>query len=375
VSSVSLWRNTPRKVAIAFLLAVFFVFTVIGFANDILAMGRVPPVRFVLVVILSGSFAVCYAVAGILLRRQFWKAFVPLFAVQYVLSGLLSNWFPDAPKPTPNPEMMERLHRRLTFDAMATTAAVCLGYAGFVYVSISEGKRYGEARAQMAVLESEMAAARHVQEVIVPSPRRAYSAYLVESIYKPAMQVGGDFFQILPIPAGGLLIVFGDVAGKGLPAAMLVSMLVGLIRATAEYTLEPQLMLLKLHERLVDRSDSGFCTALAAHFTEDGQVTIANAGQLSPYLDGQEVELAGALPLGISGGGLYEAMKLRLQPGSRLTFLSDGVVEAQNESGELFGFDRTKRISIESAGVIADAAALFGQSDDITVVTIERKKL
>jgi serine phosphatase RsbU (regulator of sigma subunit) len=194
----------------------------------------------------------------------------------------------------------------------------------------------------------------------------------VESVYQPAQQVGGDFFQILPVGDGGLLVVIGDVAGKGLPAAMLVSMLVGSIRATAEDTDNPVIMLRRLHDRLVGRAFGGFATALAARIAGDGHVTIANAGHLSPYLDGREIELAGALPLGVEGGGQYETASFELRRGSRLTFYSDGVVEAQNQKGELFGFDRAKAISAEPAAAIVEAAVRFGQSDDITVVTIKR---
>jgi serine phosphatase RsbU (regulator of sigma subunit) len=225
---------------------------------------------------------------------------------------------------------------------------------------------------EMALLEGEMTAARQVQQLILPQQGESFPGYAVESVYRPARQVGGDFFQILPTGNGGLFIVVGDVAGKGLPAAMLVSMLVGSIRATAEDTHDPVLMLRRLHERLVGRTGGGFSTALAAFIAEDGQVTIANAGHLSPYLDGREVELPGALPLGIVDGGQYEARSLELRRGSRLTFYSDGVVEAQNKNGELFGFDRGKAISMEPAAKIVEAAVHFGQSDDITVVTIER---
>ena len=177
----------------------------------------------------------------------------------------------------------------------------------------------------------------------------------------------------MPVGEDGLLFVIGDVSGKGLPAAMLVSLVIGSIRATAEEMHHPVVLLRRLHGRIAGRTPGGFVTALAALITNDGLVTFANAGHLSPYLDGQEVELPGALPLGISGGGRYEATRAELRPGSRLTFLSDGVVEAQNESGELFGFDRAKAISREPAAAIVEAAVQFGQADDITVVTIGRR--
>jgi hypothetical protein len=225
---------------------------------------------------------------------------------------------------------------------------------------------------RQAALEGELAAAREVQQVLLPERVEAVPGFDVESAYEPAQQVGGDFFQVLPADQGGLLVVVGDVAGKGLPAAMLVSVLVGAIRGVAEYSVDPSELLASLNERLIGRVNGGFSTALAAHITADGWVTIANAGHLSPYLDGHEVELPGALPLGVISGGNYETIQFYLAHGSRLTFYSDGVVEAQNSQGELFGFERAKAISTEPAAAIVEAAKLFGQEDDITVVAIAR---
>jgi hypothetical protein len=225
---------------------------------------------------------------------------------------------------------------------------------------------------RQAILEGELAAAQQVQQVLLPEHTEAVPGFTVETVYQPAQQVGGDFFQILPAGDGGLLMVVGDVAGKGLPAAMLVSVLVGAIRSAAHYTEDPAELLANLNDRLVGRAGDGFTTALAAHIAADGRVTAANAGHLSPYLDGAEVELPGALPLGVLSGARYEASRFVLAPGSRLTFYSDGVVEAQSTDGSLFGFDRARELSTASAAEIALAAQQFGQEDDITVVTIER---
>ena len=225
---------------------------------------------------------------------------------------------------------------------------------------------------QQAVLEGEVAAASEVQQVILPEQIEAIPGFTVDSAYQPAQQVGGDFFQILPAGEGGLLLVVGDVAGKGLPAAMLVSVLVGAIRGVAEYTSDPAELLANLNERLIGRTGGGFSTALVACITANGAVTIANAGHLSPYLDGREVELPGALPLGVAPGATYQAIRFHMPAGSRLTFYSDGVVEAQNQKGELFGFDRGRELSTQPAAAIVEAARQFGQSDDITVVAIQR---
>jgi len=225
---------------------------------------------------------------------------------------------------------------------------------------------------QQAVLEGEMAAAREVQQLIVPENVESIPGFAVDSVYQPAQQVGGDFFQVLPAKDGGLLIVLGDVAGKGLPAAMLVSVLIGAIRTAAEDSNNPSLMLRKLNNRLLGRANGGFSTALAMHITSDGWASVASAGHLSPYLDGREIELSGALPLGLAADACYEITQFYLAPCSRLTFYSDGVVEAQNPAGELFGFARARAISTMPAAIIAEAARQFGQSDDITVVAIQR---
>lgn len=228
---------------------------------------------------------------------------------------------------------------------------------------------------RQAILEGELAAAQQVQQVLLPEQIESVPGFQVETVYQPAQQVGGDFFQILPASHGGLLVFVGDVAGKGLPAAMLVSVLVGAIRSAAHYTEDPAELLANLNERLVGRGGGSFSTALVAQIAANGNTTVANAGHLSPYLDGREVELPGALPLGVMSGTTYETSSLFLDAGSRLTFYSDGVVEAQNAHGELFGFDRAKAISDQPAAEIARAAQQFGQEDDITVVTIERDRV
>ena len=374
VESFDPWREVPRKSIVIVLLAVFLLFTTIGFANDIMSLGREPLVRFALGTLLCGSFAVVYAVVGVSLRQNWWKAVLPIIVVQIVAMSFLGNRFPDLPQLIPvNAAALGNLRARLSFDSIATMIVVSLGYTGFFYVLVFEARRYVKTRTEKALLENEMAAARQVQRVILPDRHQPFPGFAVDSAYKPAREVGGDFFQILPVADGGLLLVIGDVSGKGLPAAMLVALLVGSIRAVAEDTRDPVVLLRRLHDTLIGRAPDGFATALAVLIANNGLVTLANAGHLSPYLDGQEIELPGALPLGIGGGGRYEATIVELRPGSRLTFLSDGVVEAQNERRELFGFDRAKAISRESAATVADAAVQFGQDDDITVVTIERR--
>ena len=113
-------------------------------------------------------------------------------------------------------------------------------------------------------------------------------------------------------------------------------------------------------------------TCQAVWFGADGAVVLANAGHLPPFLNTQEVTLPGALPLGVAQDVSYEEIRLFLHPGDRLLMLSDGVAEARRPSGELFGFERVHNLSSQSAFYIADAAKEFGQTDDITVLTVRR---
>jgi len=235
--------------------------------------------------------------------------------------------------------------------------------------------RFTRARRHEAWLNGEFEAARQIQQVLLPDKLDQCAGFTVECIYQPADQVGGDFFQQIADGEGGMLLVVGDVSGKGLPAAMLVSVLVGVIRAEAAHGTDPAALLRSLNDHLMGRSHSGFTTCLAAHISADGQLTLANAGHLPPYLNGEEIGIPGSLPLGILAGQRYETTSLKMSPGDRLTFVSDGVVEAQTQSkstpGELFGFDRTRDLSRQPAARIAEAAHAFGQLDDITVVTVE----
>jgi len=235
--------------------------------------------------------------------------------------------------------------------------------------------RFTRARRHEAWLAGEFEAARQIQQVLLPDQQYQCPGFKVECIYQPAQQVGGDFFQQIGDDQCGMLIVVGDVSGKGLPAAMLVSVLVGAIRTEAARGTDPVSMLLCLNDRMMGRAHGGFTTCLAAHITQGGLLTLANAGHLPPYLNGEEIDLVGALPLGILSATEYEYTAIQLQPGDRLTFVSDGVVEAQSKlhgnKDELFGFDRTRALSRQPAAVIAESARVFGQNDDITVVTVE----
>ncbi len=227
--------------------------------------------------------------------------------------------------------------------------------------------RFTRVSREQARSEAEFEAARKVQERLVP-PVVQIPGFKIESAYLPAMQVGGDFFHIRPCGNGSLLAVVGDVSGKGLPAAMGVSAIVGALRAVPE--LRPGEILGALNRGMIGDLHDRFVTCSAIHIARDGATSIASAGHLPPYLNGREITLESALPLGITVDTEYSETTLTLSLGDSLTLLSDGVVEARNKAGELFGFERTRAISTQSAESIAHAAQAFGQEDDITVLTL-----
>ncbi len=215
--------------------------------------------------------------------------------------------------------------------------------------------------------KAEFEAAHRVQTLLLRSTPISSASIWIENVYSPAQDVGGDFFHTTVID-GQHRIIIGDVSGKGLGAAMLVSAIIGALDTLRDAA--PAMVLNSLNNLLLARQQGGFATCLCAVVTLRGEIRIANAGHLAPYRNGSELAVEPGLPLGLTTGIEYAEVSLPLASGDRLTFLSDGVVEAQNASGELFGFERTQAISKESAGRIAHAAQTFGQIDDITVLTV-----
>jgi hypothetical protein len=224
------------------------------------------------------------------------------------------------------------------------------------------------------LMAMEVKQAQEVQQVILPEARSQYPGLLIESEYRPARAVGGDFFQIIPRPIdGSLLIVAGDITGKGLKAGMLVAFLVGAIRTTVEWSADPVVVLKALNRLLLGRKDAQ-ATCLALRINADGEVILANAGHIPPYLNGEAMPIEGALPLGMQPDSDLTVTRFKLAEGDRLVLMSDGIVEAMDAAGNLFGFERVQELvrRSNSASEVAAAAQRFGQEDDISVISVTR---
>jgi hypothetical protein len=252
----------------------------------------------------------------------------------------------------------------------STLLFISVVYAVYRY-SAEQSKRQG-------ALEQEFKSAQEVQRILIPETLPPLPGYAVTSAYRPAQEVGGDFFQLIPLePLDGTpatLLILGDVSGKGLKAAMTVSLLVGAVRTLAETSSDPAAILAGMNRRLEGRLQNGFVTCLVLRLEPDGACAIANAGHLSPFLNDRELEFPGELPLGVVPDTVFETTRVQLGVGDRLTLYTDGLLEARSRSGELYGFERVRALfaTQPDAQTASEAAVTFGQDDDITVLTVTR---
>jgi hypothetical protein len=238
--------------------------------------------------------------------------------------------------------------------------------------------RYSMAnRRRQANLEREFQNARELQQILVPETLPAIPGFTLTSAYRPAQEVGGDFFQIIPLEdalQGSTLIVLGDVSGKGLQAAMTVSLIVGAVRTLAKFAPQPAQMLAEINQRLHGRLQGGFATCIAVLLNPDGSCILSSAGHPAPFLNQRELELPGALPLGLDLGTTYQQVPIQLREGDHFSLYTDGLLEARNASGELYGFQRLQVLfgARPSASQASQEAVAFGQEDDVTVLTLIR---
>ena len=239
----------------------------------------------------------------------------------------------------------------------------------FVFVTLSVLYiRFRVEQLRQVSLEQEMASARRMQEQLLGGNALHVPGFSIEAVYRPAIEVGGDFYRTVSLQDGSLLVVVGDVSGKGLDAAMLVASVLGSLANEIERS--PAHLLEYLNRAVAGKTGGGFVTACCARFYPGNRVVISNAGHISPYLDGREVLLENGLPLGVSPQASYSETEIQTE--SAITFLSDGVVEARKANGELLGFERMAALTTKPAAEIAEAAQRWGQEDDITVLTVAR---
>jgi len=236
--------------------------------------------------------------------------------------------------------------------------------------------------------QQELEVAKLIQQNFLPKVLPDLPGWQVAAFYKPAREVGGDFYDVIPLPDGQVGFVVGDVTDKGVPAALVMAATRSVLRASAQRLVEPGVVLERINEHLCpDMPEKMFVTCLYGVLEpETGRFRFANAGHDLPYVktaDGSVELRARGMPLGLMTGMVYEEKETVLAPGDSLLLHSDGVVEAHDPHGEMFGFPRLKEAVARYPGgrelidrVLTDLRAHTGpdaeQEDDITMVTLSR---
>ncbi|MBI3977825.1 MAG: SpoIIE family protein phosphatase [Chloroflexi bacterium] len=238
-------------------------------------------------------------------------------------------------------------------------------------------------------IEQELRVARSIQLALLPRDVPALPGWELSAYYQPAREVGGDFYDFLSLSDGRVGLIIGDVADKGVPAALLMATTRSVLRAFAQELISPGMVLERVNDFLCpDIPPRMFVTCLYAVLDPaDGRLQYANAGHGVPYRQTRAgvVELdATGVPIGLLPGMRYEEHETTLAPGERVLFYSDGLVEAHNTAGEMFGFPRLRDllgsrrdgaplIELLLAELAAFTGAGWEQEDDVTLVTLRRR--
>ena len=217
-------------------------------------------------------------------------------------------------------------------------------------LAYEELKEAQEKLVQKEKLEHELAMARQIQEGLLPGQMPSPPGWQIESIWHPAQVVSGDFYDFIPVTDDSLAIVIGDVTGKGMPAALLMATTRSILRALTtnlpdNKDLSPGILLGEANKILVEDTPAAMSVTclFAAVDLPSGRIRLANAGHCLPFhrkLDNTTPIIAKGMPLGFFPESTYDETELLLSPGESLLFYSDGMIEARNETNELFGNER-----------------------------------
>src|SRR5215211_104776 len=235
-------------------------------------------------------------------------------------------------------------------------------------------------------IEQELRVARLIQQTLLPHSVPGLPGYDVAAYYRPAREVGGDFYDFLELEDGSLGLIVGDVSGKGVPAAIVMAITRTMLH-TAYRLRSPGEILEQVNNDLYpDIPPNMFVTCLAALLdSRTGRLQYANAGHDLPYLrhaKGVSELRATGMPLGLMPNMSYEQKEITLEPGDNVLLYSDGLVEAHDPKGEMFGFPRLQKLVGAHPGgatlidfLLAELEAFTGdeweQEDDITLLTLQ----
>jgi serine phosphatase RsbU (regulator of sigma subunit)/anti-sigma regulatory factor (Ser/Thr protein kinase) len=273
------------------------------------------------------------------------------------------------------------LDDRRLLDNLAGNAAAAIRVAHLV--------RHQEQQARThARIDQELKVAQLIQQQFLPQEAPAPEGWSVVPYYRPAREVGGDFYDFIPLPEGRIGLVVGDVTDKGVPAAMVMATTHSILRTDAPRIVDPGAVLSRANDLLcAEMPPKMFVTCLFAVLDPaTGHLRFANAGHNLPCIytpDGVVEPRATGMPLGLLPGLVYEEQEVTVEPGSTVLLYSDGVIEAHNPERELYGFPRIRALVGRTPvgdevvrAVLDDLDEFTGpgweQEDDITLVSISR---
>jgi serine phosphatase RsbU (regulator of sigma subunit) len=243
-------------------------------------------------------------------------------------------------------------------------------------------------------IEQELWLARSIQQALLPKDMPLLDGWQFTPYYQPAREVGGDFYDFFELEDGRVGVAVGDATGKGMPAALAVSATSSMLRAVAQAlgSSSPGEVLSRVNETLVARIPANmFVTCFYAILDpKSATLSYANAGHDLPYLqrngDAEELRARG-MPLGLMPGMGYEEKQIVLERNDSALLYSDGLVEAHDPQGEMFGFPRLRALIAEHADgerslgdfLLEELYSFVGegweQEDDITLLTLERSPI
>ena len=243
-------------------------------------------------------------------------------------------------------------HTRVNYyneDHMRTLSTL----AAQVAISIANARLYQRIHEEEQRMERDLEMARKVQLRLMPSRPPKLERAEIAAQFMAARSIGGDVYDFLDYGPGRTALAVGDVSGKAAPAALYAALVSGILRSLAPQHLSPAAMLEALNDQLQERKlDAQYVTMLMAVWDDSNQtLQIANAGSVQPVFvsttpAGPEVKTiqAEGFPLGLFPNAEYEEFTISTQPGDLIVFFSDGIVDAVNASGEMFGNDRLNAV-------------------------------
>jgi phosphoserine phosphatase RsbU/P len=236
--------------------------------------------------------------------------------------------------------------------------------AAQVAIAIENARLYQAVRSQERQLERDIAMAREVQLRLLPAAAPEMANAEIAARFLPARAIGGDLYDFVDYGPGRTAIVLGDVSGKAAPAALFAALVSGIMRSAAQHRPEPAKMLALLNDALQERKlESQYVTMLFAVWNDESRtLQVANSGAVQPVLCGMgasQTVRAEGLPLGLFPDVSYDELYLATEPGDAIVFVSDGILDAANVAGEMYGQERLSSLLCSqrdrSATAIAEA--------------------